>query len=177
MSTRRIGSLVAGLMLCLPALCAGQIYAGATVGAGGAQVPVGSITGGFRGALRLYGGYEFGPHVAAEVMTLDLGTPTNAGGANAVSTIGAFGVAAVGTIPVQRWRFSGRLGVLSMDGRISKTEVTRSPQGMFALGVGFDVTRKLILGLESAVSHVQFGPPINDTARVNWTAFTTTYRF
>ena|SRR6185295_13491650 len=93
-----------------------------------------------------------------------------------LSTIGAFGVAAAGTIPAQRWRFSGRLGVLSMDGRISDTEVTRSAQGLFGLGVGFNVTQKLMLGLESAVSRVEFGPPVNDTARVNWTAFTTTYR-
>src|SRR5262245_39256315 len=93
-------AFVIGLTLLLPAVSSAQIYAGATVGAGGAHVPFGSSVGGFRGELRLFGGYEFTSNIAAEVMTLDLGTPKNN-----PSTIGAFGVAAVGTLPVQRWRF------------------------------------------------------------------------
>jgi hypothetical protein len=160
-----------------PVVCSAQVYAGATVGAGGASVPFGSTFGGFRGALRLFGGYEFGRHLAAEVMTLDLGTPTNPGGAGAESTIGAIGVAVVGTLPVQRWRFSARVGALSMDGRVTDTAVTRTPQGMFGIEIGFNVMRRLTIGLETAVSHVEFGPPIDDRHRVNWTAFTTTYRF
>jgi hypothetical protein len=163
---------IAGLTLVLPALCSAQVYAGAAVGVGGAREPIGSYAGGYRGTLRLYGGYEFNRHVAAEVMTLDLGTPRN----RPETTIGAFGVAAVGMLPVQRWRFSGRLGVLSMDGR-AEGATTRTAQGMLALGVGFTIVRGLIIGLETAVSRVEFGAPIHDTTAVNWTALTATYRF
>ena len=168
---------IAGLTLVLPAVCSAQVYAGVTIGAGGAQVPIGSYASGYRGALRLHGGYEFNRQIAAEVMTLDLGTPRKKLEASATSTIGAFGVAAVGTLPVQRWRLSGRLGVLSMDGRANGTATKRSAKGMLGLGVGFNVTRWLTIGLESAVSRVEFGAPINDTVRVNWTALAATYRF
>jgi hypothetical protein len=174
---RGVVSLIAGLTLLFPAVSLAQVYAGATVGAGGANVPFASTVGGFRGELRLFGGYELSRYLAAEVMTLDLGTPTNAYGAGAQSTIGAFGVAIVGTVPVQRWRFSARLGALSMDGRITDTQVTRKAQAMLGLGVGFTVMPRLTIGLESAVSHVEFGSPIDDRVRVNWTAFTTSYRF
>ena len=166
---------ISGLALLLPAVCSGQIYGGASIGAGGANASVGSYASGYRGALRLYGGYEFNRHLAAEVMTLDLGTPGNKAQTGNHNTIGAFGVAAVGTFPVQRWRFSGRLGALSMDGRADDT--TRTGQGMFGLGVGFNLTRGLIIGLETAVSRVEFGAPVNDTASVNWTAFAASYRF
>jgi len=174
---RGVVSLIAWLTLFLPVVCHAQVYAGATVGAGGANVPFGSTIGGFRGALRLFGGYEFGRHLAAEVMTLDLGKPTTLGGVGAESTIGAFGIAVVGTLPVERWRFSARVGALSMDGRVTDTAVTRTPQGMFGIEIGFDVMRRLTIGLETAVSHVEFGPPIDDRHKVSWTAFTTTYRF
>jgi|SRR5215510_4844177 len=177
MSMRGIGSWIAVLTLLSPAVCSAQIYAGATFGVGGAEVPFGSDLGGFRGALRLFGGYEFGRYIAAEVMTLDLGTPDNLQGASATSTIGAFGVAVVGTFPVQRWRFSARVGALSMDGRVTDTNVTRSGQAMFGLGVGFNVIQRLTLGLETAVSRAEFGPPVDDTTRVTWTALTTSYRF
>jgi hypothetical protein len=174
---RGVVSLIAALTLLFPTVSRAQVYAGATVGAGGANVPFASTVGGFRGELRLFGGYELSRYLAAEVMTLDLGTPTNAYGAGAQSTIGAFGVAIVGTVPVQRWRFSARLGALSMDGRITDAQVTRKAQAMLGLGVGFTVMPRLTIGLESAVSHVEFGSPIDDRVRVNWTAFTTSYRF
>ena len=177
MSMRGLMSSIAALTLLFPALCTAQVYVGATVGVGGAEVPFGSDLGGFRGALRLFGGYEFGRYIAAEVMTLDLGVPTNQYGGSATSTIGAFGVAVVGTLPVQRWRFSARVGALSMDGRVTDTAVTRSAQAMFGLGVGFNVIQRLTLGLETAVSRAEFGPPIDDTTRVTWTAITTSYRF
>jgi len=163
---------IAGLTLVLPAVCSAQVYAGATVGLGGAREPIGSYAAGYRGTLRLYGGYELNSHLAGEVMTLDLGTPRN----RPETTIGAFGVAAVGMLPVHRWRFSGRLGVLSMDGR-AEGATTRTAQGMLGLGVGFTMVRGLIIGLETAVSRVEFGAPIDDTTRVNWTALAATYRF
>jgi hypothetical protein len=122
--------LVLGVTLGFPAVCSAQIYVGAAVGAGGANVPFGSYGGGLRGMLRLFGGYALTRHIAAEAMTFDLGTPGNRPADE--STIGAFAVAALGTLPVQRWRFSGRLGVMSMDGRaFGKT--TRTAQGMFGL--------------------------------------------
>src|SRR6187402_2926725 len=49
---------IPGLTLLLPAVCSGQIYGGASIGAGGANASVGSYASGYRGALRLYGGYE-----------------------------------------------------------------------------------------------------------------------
>src|SRR5262245_181097 len=146
MSKRGFVSSIAALTLLFPALCSAQAYVGATFGVGGAVVPFGSDLGGFRGALRLFGGYEFGRYIAAEVMTLDLGTPDNPYGASATSTIGAFGVAVVGTLPVQRWRFTARVGALSMDGRVTDTAVTRSGQAMFGIGVGFNVIQRLTLG-------------------------------
>ena len=137
---RMVMTWIVGLTLALPAICSAQIYAGASVGAGGANLSIGSYGSGFRGMARFFGGYAFTPHVAAEAMTFDLGTPSNRPGDD--STIGAFAVAAVGTLPVQRWRFSGRLGVMSMDGRASGN-TTRSAQGMLGLGVGFAVIPKL----------------------------------
>jgi hypothetical protein len=161
------------LTLALPAVCSAQIYAGAAVGAGGASLPPGSYGSGFRGMARLFGGYAFTPNVAAEAMTFDLGTPKRSGDE---TTIGAFAVAAVGTLPVQRWRFVGRLGVMSMDGRASG-KTMRSAQGMLGLGVGFAVIRKLTIGIETARSRVEFGPPIASSAQVNWTALAVSYRF
>ena len=174
MSIRRLAlSWIAALAL-FPAVCSAQIYAGAVMGVGGANVRFGDFRGGFRGTLRLFGGYELNRHLGIEAFTLDLGTPRDE---PVESTIGAFGVAAVGILPVQRWRFSARLGVLSMDGRADVAETKRTAQGMLALGVGFTVIRTLTLGLETAVSRVEFGAPLNDTARVNWTAVVASYRF
>jgi hypothetical protein len=166
--------VVMGLLLSLPSICRAQIYAGAAVGAGGARTPIGSYASGFRGLLRLYGGYEFTRNVAAEAMTFDLGTPENKPGND--STIGAIAVAAVGTLPVQRWRFTGRVGVMSMDGRALGV-TTRSPQGMVGFGAGFAVLRRLTIGLETAVSRVKFAAPVNDTTRVNWTGAAATFTF
>jgi hypothetical protein len=66
--------------------------------------------------------------------------------------------------------------MLSVDGRMNGT-TTRSAQGMLGLGVGFSVMRKLVIGLETAVTRVEFGAPINDSARVNWTGVSASYRF
>jgi hypothetical protein len=163
-----------GMTLGVPAVCSGQIYAGAAVGVGGASLPIGSYGTGFRGMLRLFGGYAFTPQIAAEAMTFDLGTPGDRPGDE--STIGAFAVAAVGTWPVRRWRFTGRLGAMSMDGRaLGKT--TRSGQGMLGVGVGFEVIPSLTIGLETSTSRVRFSAPIDDTVRVNWTALAASYRF
>jgi len=163
-----------GLILCAPAVCSAQVYGGATVGVGGAHVPLGSQGGGFRGLLRLFGGYRFTKHVAAEAMTFDLGKPGDRPADD--TTIGAFAVAGVGTLPVRRWRFTGHLGVMSMDGRaLGKT--TRAAQGMVAVGAGFDVVRKLTIGLEVGRSRVQFGAPINRTAAVKWAGAVAAYRF
>ena len=167
---------IAGLTFLFPAPGAAQVYAGAAFGVGGADVPFASDIGGFRGTLRLYGGYEFNRFFAAEAMTLDLGTTRNQPRAIA-STIGAFGVAAVGTLPLQRWRFSGRVGVLSMDGRTSATSIKRSAEPMAGLAIGFRVVRRLAVGLETAASRVKFPSPAVDTARVSWTAAVASYRF
>ena len=169
-----ITTCIVALSVGLPAVCSAQVYAGVAVGTGGAKLPIGSYGSGFRGMARLFGGYAFTPHIAAEAMTFDLGTPGNRPGDE--STIGAFAVAAVGTLPVQRWRFSGRLGVMSMDGR-AYGQTTRSAQGMLGFGVGFAVMPKLTIGLETAGSRVGFGAPIDDTALVSWTALAVAYRF
>jgi hypothetical protein len=162
--------------LALPALACAQVYAGFAVGAGGAKVPAGSYAAGVRGMLRLYAGYEFTPNLAVEAMTFDLGSP--GGKANgSKSTIGAFGVAAVGTWPVDLWRFTGRLGVMFMEGRADIADTKKTTQPMLALGAGYDVLPKLTLGLEAGVSRVEFGPPLNEKANVSWTGFAATYRF
>jgi hypothetical protein len=170
-----VAVLLAGLTLLLPSTSAGQVYFGAAFGGGGANVPFGSDVGGIRGTLRLFGGYEFNRFLAAEAMTLDLGTPGSR--PQDTSTIGAFGVAAVGTLPLQRWRFSGRVGVMSVDGRTSETSVKRSGQTMTAVAISFNVVRGLTLGLETAASRVEFPPPAITSARVKWTAAAAAYRF
>lgn len=105
-----VSTSVLAVSLALPAVACAQWYAGLAVGAGGAEVAAGSYAAGVRGMLRLYGGYEFTPNVGVEAMTFDLGSPDKPSGSE--STIGAFGVAAVGTLPVERWRFTGRVGVM-----------------------------------------------------------------
>ena len=162
--------------LALPTLASAQVYAGLAVGAGGADVPPGSYAAGLRGMLRLYAGYEFTPNVAVEAMTFDLGSPSGKADGSK-STIGAFGVAAVGTWPVDRWRFTGRVGVMFMEGRADIAETRKTTQPMLALGAGYDVIPKLTLGLEIGVSRVEFGSPLNETANVTWTGLAATYRF
>jgi len=71
---RAIMLVLVGLLLASPAPAAAQAYAGLAAGIGGADMPIGSYASGYRGTLRLYGGYAFTPYVAAEAMTLDLGT-------------------------------------------------------------------------------------------------------
>ena len=96
--------------------------------------PIGSYAGGYRGTLRLYGRLRAQSTPGGGG---DDARPRHAGRNRPETTIGAFGVAAVGTLPVQqRWRFSGRLGLLSMDGR-AESRTTRTAQGMLGLGVGF----------------------------------------
>jgi hypothetical protein len=166
---------VLAIPLALPAVARAQWYAGLAVGAGGARVPAGSYAAGVRGMLRLYAGYEFTPKLGVEAMTFDLGSPDKPSGSE--STIGAFGVAAVGTLPVQRWRFTGRAGVMWMDGRADIAETKHTTQPMLALGAGYDVIPELTLGLEVGVSRVEFGSPLDEKANVNWTGLAATYRF
>jgi hypothetical protein len=167
---------ILAVSLALPAVACAQVYAGLAVGAGGAKVPAGSYAAGIRGMLRLYAGYEFTPHVAIEAMTFDLGSPGDKP-AGSKSTIGAFGVAAVGTLPVERWRFTGRLGVMFMEGRADIAETRKTTQPMLALGAGYDVIPKLTIGLEIGVSRVEFGSPLNEKASVSWVGLAATYRF
>ena len=162
--------------LALPAVACAQVYAGLAVGAGGAKVPAGSYAAGVRGMLRLYAGYEFSPHVGIEAMTFDLGSPGDKPDGSK-STIGAFGVAAVGTLPLERWRFTGRVGVMFMDGRADIAETKHTTQSMLAIGAGYDVIPKLTIGLEIGVSRVEFGSPLNETAGVSWIGLAGTYRF
>jgi hypothetical protein len=169
-------AFLAAASLALPAVARAQVYAGLAVGAGGAKVPAGSYAAGIRGMLRLYAGYEFTPNVGVEAMTFDLGSPSGKT-EGSKSTIGAFGVAAVGTLPVDRWRFTGRVGVMFMDGRADIAETKHTTQPMLALGAGYDVIPKLSLGLEVGVSRVEFAPPLNEKATVRWTGVTATYRF
>ena len=174
--TRR-APMIAMVLLALsrPAVCGAQIYAGAAVGVGAAKVPIGSsYGGGLRGLLRLFGGYAFTRHLAAEAMTFDLGTPGNRPGDD--STIGAFAVAARGTLPVKRLAFNGRVGVMSMDAR-AFGNTTRSGQAMVSVGVDVAVARKLAVGLETSSSRARFGPTLDRTVRVIWTGLSVTYRF
>jgi hypothetical protein len=171
-----VAAWIAALTLLFPTVCAAQVYGGVAFGGGGASAPFGSNLGGIRGTLRLFGGYEFDRYIAAEAMTLDLGTIGNQSSATS-STIGAFGVAAVVTLPVQPWRVSGRFGVLSMDGRLSDSSFSRTGQPLAGVTIGFNVVRGLTVGLETAVSRAEFPAPVTGTSRVNWTAAVASYRF
>jgi hypothetical protein len=48
---------------------------------------------------------------------------------------------------------------------------------MLALGAGYDVIPRLMIGLEAGVSRVEFGSPLDEKANVNWTGLAATYRF
>lgn len=172
---RLVSTAVLGAVLALPSAAFAQVYAGFAVGAGGAKVPAGSYAAGVRGMLRLYAGWEFTPRVAVEAMTFDLGSPDKPAGSK--STIGAFGVAAVGTWPVDRWRLTGRVGVMFMEGRADIAETRKTTQPMIALGAGYDVFPRLTLGLEIGASRVEFASPLNQTAGVSWVGLAATYRF
>jgi len=83
----------------------------------------------------------------------------------------------VGTWRVERWRFTGRVGVMFMEGRADVADTKKTTQPMIALGVGYDVLPKLTIGVEAGVSRVEFGPPLSEKASVSWTGLTGTYRF
>ncbi len=175
MSKRRLLVLAALLTVAFPSLGRAQAYVGLGAGVGGATTPINSYAAGFRGALRLYGGYQFTRFVGAEAMTFDLGTPNNIATTNHENTIGAFGVAAVGRWPVRRWDFSGRVGMMSMEGR--GTTTVKSPQPMVGIGAGFRVLKRLTVGIETSTSHADFGSPVNDLVEVKWTTIGATFRF
>jgi hypothetical protein len=139
-------------------------------------VAAGSYAAGVRGMLRLYGGYEFTSRVAVEAMTFDLGSPRGKD-AGSKSTIGAFGVAAVGTWSLERWRCTGRVGLMFIEGRADVADTRKTTQPMIAIGAGYDVMPKLTIGVEAGASRVEFGPPLNEKASVNWTGVTGMYRF
>jgi len=171
-----VSTSILAAVLALPSVAFAQVYAGFAFGAGGADVPPGSYAAGLRGMLRLYAGYEFTPKVAVEAVTFDLGEPKDKP-AGSRSTIGAFGFAAVGTLPVDRWRFTGRVGMMFMQGRADIADTRKTTQPMLALGAGYEVIPKLTIGLETGVSRVVFGSPLNEKANVNWTGLAATYRF
>jgi Outer membrane protein beta-barrel domain len=164
------------VLLAVPGVTFAQWYAGLAAGAGGARVPAGSTAAGVRGMLRLYAGYEFTPSFAVETMTFDLGSPSGKD-PGSKSTIGAFGVAAVGTWSAERWRFTGRAGVMFMEGRADNAETKKTTQPMLAIGAGYDVLPKLTLGVEAGASRVEFNPPLNEKASVNWIGVAGTFRF
>ena len=152
-------------------------YAGIALGVGGADVPIGSYASGYRTAFRLHGGYELSPYLAVEGMALDLSEADDKPAGSLKSTIKGVGVAAVGTLRVDRWRYSGRLGLMSMEGKADTTSTERSVQPVYGLAVGFDLQPNLTLGLERNVSKVKFGAPANDTVSVDWTALSAVFRF
>jgi hypothetical protein len=164
-------------LLATPAAARAQAYIGVALGIGGADVPIGSYASGFRGALQLRGGYEVNQYFAMEAMTINLGEPDDKPAGSPKTTINGIGAVAVGTLRAERWRFSGRLGVMSMEGKAEGASTERSAQPLIGLAVGFDLRPDITLGLEKNVSKVKFGAPISDTVSVNWTAVSVLYRF
>jgi hypothetical protein len=161
-----------------------QSYIGGAFGVGGADVDIGSFASGFRGGTRLFAGYAFDPHFALEGMLLSLGEPKDKP-ANSSSTISGVGVAAVGTVQAGDWRFSGRLGLMSMQGKADgsigggpvQSSTKKSGQGLLGIAAGYDLTPNFTLGLEIDATRVEFGAPVNDKVGVSLTALTLTYRF
>ena len=161
-----------------------QGYVGGAFGAGGADVAIGSFASGFRGATRLFGGYAFNPRLAVEGMVLNLGEPDDKP-TNSSSTISGVGVAAVGTAQTGDWRFNGRIGLMSMQGKASgsigagpvQSSSQKSGQLLLGLAAGYDLTPNLTLGLEIAATSVKFGGPVDDEVNVSLTCLALTYRF
>jgi outer membrane protein with beta-barrel domain len=162
----------------------GQGYVGGAFGVGGAEVEIGSFASGYRGGTRLFGGYAFNRHFAVEGMFLNLDEPDEKP-ANASSTISGIGVAAVGTVQAGHWRFSGRLGLMSMEGKAHgsigsgpvQSSSQQSWQGLVGIAAGYDLMPNLTLGLEINATSVKFGAPVNDKANVSLTAVVLEYRF
>ena len=175
------------LVLALTAIthtaCA-QGYLGGAFGVGGADVDAGSFASGYRGGTRLFGGYAFNPHFAVEGMLLNLGEPDNRP-ANSSSTISGVGVAAVGTVHAGDWRFSGRLGLMAMEGKAHgsigtgpvQSSSQKSWQGLLGIAVGYDLTPNFTLGLEVSATSVKFDAPVNDKVNVSLTGVALEYRF
>jgi len=78
---------------------------------------------------------------------------------------------------VDRWRFTGRVGVMFMEGRADIAETRKTTQPMLALGAGYDVFPKFTLGAEIGASRVEFGSPLDEKAGVTWVGLNATYRF
>ena len=164
-------------LLATPAVAQAQAYVGVALGVGGADVPIGSYASGFRGAFQLRGGYEVNQYFAIEATTLNLGTPDDKPAGSLKTTVFGVGAVAVGTLRAESWRFNGRLGLISMEGKAEAASTERSAQPTVGLAVGFDLQPNLTLGLEKNVSKVKFGTPISDTMSVNWTTLSAAYRF
>lgn len=175
---RKLVWRVLGIILyATPAVAQAQAYVGVALGVGGADVPIGSYASGYRTAFRLHGGYELSPYLAVEAMALDLSEANDKPAGSPASTIKGVGLAVVGTLHADRWRCSGRLGVMSLEGKADATSTVRSTQPMLGLAVGFDLHAKLTLGFETSVSTVKFGAPVNDAVSINWTALSVIFRF
>jgi outer membrane protein with beta-barrel domain len=175
------------LVLALAAIAHGafaQGYIGGALGVGGADVEIGSFASGYRGGTRLFGGYAFDRHFAVEGLLLNLDEPDNKP-ANASSTVSGIGVAAVGTVQTGHWRFSGRLGLMSMEGKAHgsigggpvQSSSQESWQGLLGIAAGYDLTPNLTLGLETNATSVKFGAPVNDKVNVSFTGVVLEYRF
>jgi hypothetical protein len=161
-----------------------QGYVGGALGVGGADVEIGSFASGYRGGVRLYGGYAFNPHFAVEGMLLSLDEPDDKP-AGASSTISGVGAAAVGMLQAGNWRFSGRLGLMSMEGEAQgsigagpvQSSSQTSWQGLLGIAVGYDLTANFTLGLEISATSVEFGAPVNEKVDVSLTGVALEYRF
>src|SRR5215467_7150971 len=116
-------------LLATPAVARAQAYyVGVALGVGGADVPINSGASGFRGAFQLRGGYEVNRYFAIEAMAVALGEPDDKPSGSPKTTINGIGAVAVGTLPAGSWRFSGRLGLMSMEGKAEGTSTEHSAQ-------------------------------------------------
>lgn len=107
--------------------------------------------------FRVLGGYQFTPHVAAEVAYTDLGELSASGpGGTASVEVSAFEVVAVATMPVaERFSLYGKAGVYrgEVDVRIDTVLLTDSASESntdltFGAGVRFDFTQQASLRVE-----------------------------
>src|SRR5262245_17463340 len=145
-----------------------QAYVGVAFGVGGVSGQTGSDLGGFRGAFQLRGGYEINQYFAIEALAVALGEPDDKPAGSLKTTFKGVGAIAVGTLRAERWSFSARLGLMSMEGKVEATSTEHSAQPIVGLAVGFDLLPNLTLGLEKNVSKVKFGTPFSETVSVNW---------
>jgi len=133
-------------------------YAGGSIGESKTDCNTNGVAGASRDdkdtGFRVFGGYNFNQHFAAEFGYADLGKVTaSAGGASAEVKNTAWDVMAVGIIPLaEKFSLYGKLGWYFADSKLSGDLLGSASQNSnnatYGIGAGYDFNRNLGLRAE-----------------------------